>query len=182
MGKTYYLGEGAFSRVNSVDELQRMGFISGVKANKLIFEHICNKTYEDMPKYQKYTEQLSKTLNKVQVGQGHGIRYYYKENEVNAFIHSILNGDEEIKVLTQDTNDLKTQGYISGTVVGDRLYKAVKQLCANDSSKNWSNLYKVEFRKLQKSVEKKTVGVGKATRHYYKESEVNQYIERLLGV
>ena len=180
MGKIYKLGEGGFRGVQDKKHLEKLGYISGKKANEVILEYLCDNSYENggLEKYQKYTKKLSDILDKVQVGDGKSTRFYYRESEVIAFIQSILNGDEEILILTQKTEDLKAQGYISGVVVGDTIYRVLKELCMREKNKDkeLNSWYKVEFKNLQNVVEHKTVGTGKATRHYYLRSEVQKYI------
>ncbi len=179
MGKVYKIGEGAFRGIYSKEQLEKLGYISGKKAHDLILIHLCDGTYNNggLEKFKKYTVQMAKILDKVQIGEGHSTRSYYKENEVVAFIQSILNGDKDILVLTQKTEDLKSQGYISGVIVGNMLYKVLKDICdSGKEKKDLSQWYQSEFKNIKRSVDHKTVGVGKATRHYYSEKEVKKYI------
>lgn len=179
MAKVYKVGEGAFRAIYNKEQLEKMGYISAKKAHDLILTHLCDGTYNNggLEKFKKYTEKLSKTLDKVQIGEGHATRSYYKDSEVVAFIQSILNGDEEILTLTQKTEDLKVQGYISGVIVGNMLYKVLRDICeSGKETKNLNQWYQSEFKKIKRLVDHKTVGTGKATRHYYSEKEVKKYI------
>lgn len=180
MAKVYRLGEGAFRTVNSKEKLESLGYISGKKAYNSIFVYLCNGTYDNggLEKYKKYTKQLSEVLDKVQMGEGHGIKYYYKNAEVIGFINSVLNGDNSISIFTLTPEILKQQGYISGTVVGQDLWIKIRWLKGKDTT-NLSKIYEREYKKLKQTVSYKTVGAGHATRKYYLKSEVEEYLSNL---
>ena len=170
MGKVYKVGEGVFRAVYRKEQLEKLGYISAKKSNDLILTYLCDGTYENggVEKYKKYTEKLSEVLDKVQMGEGKSTRNYYKENEVIAFIQSILN------------EKLKEQGYISGVAVGNSLYSILKELQQMGYMKcvSLNTWYPLEFKKLRESVEHKTIGTGKSTSHYYLKSDVNTYLEK----
>ena len=182
MGKVYKVGEGAFRAVCRKEQLEKLGYISAKKANDLILSYLCDGTYENggVEKYKKYSEKLSEILDKVQMGEGKATRNYYKENEVIAFIQSILNGDEEVLIFTQSAEKLKEQGYISGVAVGNSLYSILKELQQMGYMKcvSLNTWYPLEFKKLRESVEHTTIGTGKSTSHYYLKSDVNSYLEK----
>lgn len=180
MAKVYKLGKGAFRAVDSKEKLESLGYISGNKAYHSIFVYLCNGTYDNggLEKYKKYTKQLSELLDKVQIGEGHGIKYYYKNVEVMTFINSILNGDSSVSMFTLTPEILKQQGYISGTVVGQDLWAKIRWLKGKDTT-NLSKIYEREFKKLRQTVSYKTVGAGHGARKYYLKSEVDEYLSNL---
>ena len=184
MGHIYKVGEGAFRAVYKKEQLEKLGYISAKKAFDLILSYLCDGTYKNggLEKYKKYTNKLSEVLDKVQMGEGKATRNYYKENEVIAFIQSILNGDEEVLIFTQSAEKLKEQGYVSGVVVGNGLFSILKELNAQGYMKcmSLSTWYNLEFKKLRNTVSHKTIGVGKSTSHYYLKTEVNQYLNNLV--
>ena len=184
MGRVFKAGEKGLRGVITKEQIEKMGYISGKKANSLILVHLCNNTYNDggLEKYKKYTKKLSESLDKIQLGDGHATKYYYKENEVVAFIGAIQSGDENVLIFTQSVEQLKAEGYVSGTLVGNALWGRIKgkmELNPNKYSENLSDIYQREFKKLRKTVSCKTVGTGKSTRHYYLGSEVDNYLNNL---
>ena len=107
----------------------------------------------------------------------------YSFDEVNAYIENLRQkyikvtniNIEPIEVYTKE--ELKKLGYFSGTVVGDNLYKHLKALGLE--GQELQKTYQKEMANLRKSVKKKTIGEGRATKHYYDLIGVNDFMFEL---
>ena len=107
----------------------------------------------------------------------------YSFDEVNAYIENLRQkyikvtntNIEPIEVYTKE--ELRKLGYFSGTVVGDNLYKHLQAL--GFSGQELLKVYKKEMSNLRNSVKKKTIGEGRATKHYYDLVGVNDFMFEL---
>ncbi len=179
MGKVFIAGEGQFKVITTPERAKKFGYISSSKVSNLVLQLLCDDTYENggLEKQRKVLGELAEKLDKLQFGSGKSTRFYYKETEVMGYIGSILHNNPSIFADTLDIEKAKESGYISGTIVGNALWRYVNAHCAKGSI---NTVYNREFKRLRDTVDKKTIGKGKATKHYYLKTDVEKYIKEVL--
>ena len=180
------------------EDAKKRGYISGSAVGNLLFEHICGSNYNNpgaIEGREKCFALIKKYAKAIRCGSGHATRYYYLKKDVMTIIDSYKNGVsvEDLKLsagpVKERTNEspksLKEKGYISGTSVGNILFGYMTDLpkCQNSMAlygKAIYELYNKEFADIRKSEEvtKCTLGSGRATSHYYLESDIKKYIKK----
>ena len=165
-------------KIFTPQDAQNNGYLSGSKVSSFILKTVCGGTYQSTDALEKHREcfdYIKKTVDKFKFGDGHGVKYYYKEEQVlKAIADYINNGKKVPEEKSYSKEELKKLGYFSGTVVGDNLYKHLKALGLE--GQELQKTYQKEMANLRKSVKKKTTGSGRATKHYYDLVSVNEFM------
>lgn len=179
MGKIFIAGEGQFKVLTTPEQAKKYGYISSSKVSNMVLQLLCDGTYENggLEKQRKAISEIAEKLDKLQFGNGKSTRFYYKENEVMGYIGSIIHNNPLILADTLDIEKAKESGYISGTIVGNVLWRYLEN---HYGTALISSVYNREFKRLREVVEKKTIGTGKATKHYYLKTAVEKYIKEVL--
>ena len=157
------------------------GYMSGSRVSSFILDTVCGGTYQTKDAIEKHREcfdYVKKVSDKFKFGEGHGIKYYYKDEHVLKAVSDYINNGKKVpEEKSYSKEELKKLGYFSGTVVGDNLYKHLQALGL--SGQELQKTYQKEMTNLRKSVKKKSIGEGRATKHYYDLVSVNEFMFEL---
>lgn len=175
---TYELGEWMFRKYTTVGSIEEIGWMSAKKANKLLLDNCEYNSDADRKSAEKLVKEMSKYLNRVKVGQGKSVRYYYKDDEVLAYNFYLMKKDEEALSNAVAGTQLKVQGYISEYVVKLNLHK----LFNKEKIKGYimdADFIELEMQYIRESV--KSVCIGEKHKFwYYPQNELNSYLKNRL--
>lgn len=175
---TYELGEWMFRKYTTVESIEEIGWMSAKKANKLLLDNCEYKSEADRKSAEKLVKEMSKYLNRVKVGQGKAVRYYYKDDELIAYSIYLTHKNEEGLSNAVIGTQLKVQGYMSETVLKLNLHRIFTdnkiKLYITDE-----NFIDLEVDNIRHSVKAVAVGQNKII-WYYPQNEVNSYLKSRL--
>ena len=172
---TYELGEWLFRKYTTVESIEEIGWMSAKKANKLLLDNCEYKSEADRKSAEKLVKEMSKYLNRVKVGQGKAVRYYYKDDELIAYSIYLTHKNEEGLSNAVIGTQLKVQGYMSEYVVKINLHR----LFTKENIKIYiADPNFIDFELEYIRVHVKSVCVGENHKiWYYSQKELNSYLK-----
>lgn len=168
-------------QICTTTDAKNNGYISGSSVSNFILKTVLGGSYRNqggIEMHRSCFDYVKQVVDKFKFGEGHSIKYYYNSNQVATAVADFINNGKKVpagEVYTKE--ELKKLGYFSGTVVGDNLYKHLQAL--GFSGQELLKVYKKEMANLRNSVKKKTIGEGRATKHYYDLVGVNDFMFEL---
>lgn len=171
------------NKIFTQQDAQNNGYMSGSRVSGFILDAVCGGTYQNeraLEMHRECFDYVKKVSDKFKFGDGHGIKYYYKDEHVLKAVSEFINNGKKAPIKSEEKytkEELKKLGYFSGTVVGDNLYKHLQALGL--SGQELQKTYQKEMANLRNSVKKKTLGEGRATKHYYELISVNEFMFEL---
>lgn len=172
---TYELGEWMFRKYTTTNQIEDIGWQSSKKAYDLFrsfFNGSENVDAEDCIK------QMPKILNRVKVGSGKSVRYYYKDDEVIAYYQSLIKNEEEIVTNAVVGTQLKVQGYLSEYVVKLNLHRVFTQQKVKQYIQN-ADFIDFEMEYIKEVVKSICIG-DKYKNWYFPQNELNGYLKNRL--
>lgn len=165
----------------TTSDAKKNGYMSGSAVSNFILKTVLGGSYRNeggVELHRDCFDYVKIVVDKFKFGDGHSIKYYYNQEQVVKAVADFINNGKKApasEVYTKE--ELKKLGYFSGTVVGDNLYKHLQAL--GFSGQELLKVYKKEMLNLRNSVKKKTIGEGRATKHYYDLVGVNDFMFEL---